>query len=506
MVILLLNQKKNKNVMKYFWLAILCLITVSISAQVNYNQRDDKYTLLGLKRAKESYESKKKEMQRYEALFNKNYISQAEYETMKASFADAEVNYQQSLLAVIFEQQFISIESAVKYQLKDGKKRVRLKLANTSGGSEEYQKIVNIDDALFRSLQPDIIHNVYVSLTNETGSVISQPYEAKINELTYGKPQTIDFSLLQDLDAVIVNLIYGNGTTRTMKIFLQKDASQNIVAVQSRQFSQELELGNSASFDLQLELYSGINNNYYLEVVNLPAQINRYFKDPASQARLSQFKFTENVNTQNAALQVSMPDRPSDEIVMDKPILFYVLVIPSNRLSELKELHSKDFSEEEINNMNIGYVKLEVTPRGKGILLVKAPQLFYTINAGEKVKMNIDIANEGTQRIDNIELKTDLPLNWTKNIEPHIINRLHVSEDKRVNMEFSPPVDIPAGRYEIRIKTTGLSDNQPITAEDKIVTIEVAAKPNLFGTAVIILLILGVISGIVVFGVKLSRK
>ena len=106
-------------------------------------------------------------------------MSEADYDKIKGSYSDAEVNYQQSLLAVLFEQQFVSVERAIKYQARDGKKHVRLRVANTSGGSEEYRKLVNIDDALFRSLQPDIINNIYISLTNNDNSIISLPYEAK---------------------------------------------------------------------------------------------------------------------------------------------------------------------------------------------------------------------------------------------------------------------------------------------------------------------------------------
>ena len=45
------------------------------------------------------------------------------------------------------------------------------------------------------------------------------------------------------------------------------------VAVQSEQFSQEVELGQTASFDLTLELFSGTDNTFSLEVVNLPQDL-----------------------------------------------------------------------------------------------------------------------------------------------------------------------------------------------------------------------------------------
>ena len=215
--------------------------------------------------------------------------------------ADAEVNYQQSLLAVLFEQQYVSIGRAVKYQDRDGKKRLKLSLVNASGGTEEFQKLIGINDDLFRHLQPDVISSIYVSVYNNDGSIISQPYEVKVQNLRAGKPREVDFGLLQDLDAVTVNIIYGNGSSRTLKIVLQKDNTANAVAVQSQQFSQEAELGKTATFDLTLELYSGVNNTFSLEVLNLPEQINRTFRDVATSARMTQIKFTESSNSRKAA-------------------------------------------------------------------------------------------------------------------------------------------------------------------------------------------------------------
>jgi hypothetical protein len=493
--------------LRFLLFATLTAISVTSSvAQVNYNQRDDKYRLLGLKRAKEADETAKKDLDRDQEMYSRKLISQAELDRAKNVCADAEVNYQQSLLAVLFEQQFVSVARAVKYQARNGTKHVRLTVANTSGGSAEYQKLLNIEDKLFRSLQPDIVNNVYVSLSNNDGAIVSQPYEAKIAQLRYGEPVVIDFLLLQDLDAATVNMIYGNGTTRTMKIYFQKDASVNKVAVQSQQFSQEVELGQSATYDLTLELFSGLENTYRLEVVNLPPQIDRYFKDPASGARLSQFKFMESTNTRKAALQVSLPDRPTEEVIMDKPIKFFLLVVPHDRADKMPDLQNTVWTQEEVEKLDVGFVRLELVPRGQGKLLVRAQQLFFTIKAQGKVFMHADVANEGTRRLDNIEVKTDLPLNWTKKIDPEVITSLGVGEEQRVSFEFTPPADVAVGRYEIRLRTSGLSDNYPVNAEDKTVTVEIAAGTNILGISVLVLLIVGIVAGIVIVGIRLSKR
>jgi uncharacterized membrane protein len=491
----------------FFTLTALPALVLPARAQSPmFNQRDDKYRLLGLKRSKETYEVAKRDFERQQTLFDKGLISQSELDRSRNSMADAEVNYQQSLLAVLFETQYVTVNKAIKYQAKDGGKHVRLTLANASGGTEELQKLVNIDDKLFRSLQPDVVNYVYASLLNADGSIISEPYEQKIEELTFGHPRELDFTLLQEVDAVTVNLTYGNGTTRSMKIFLKKDSSQRKVLVQSEQFSQEADMGKSASYDLRLEQFSSSSDPFSLEVVNLPQQITHYFKDPSSDARLTQVRFTESSNSRKAALVVSLPDRPSEEVAMEKTLPFYVLVVPAGRLGELNALSGKRLSQEDIEKLNVGYVRLELTPRGKGKLLVRAQQMLYTIRSGDKAEMTLDIVNEGTQPLQNIELKPDAPLNWTRDVEPKLIPLLGVGEEKKVIITCVPPAGVSVGRYDVRIQTYALSGTEPVTAEDKIMTVEIAAGTNILGTAIIVLLIIGAVGSIVVFGIRLAKK
>ncbi|MFQ5766862.1 MAG: hypothetical protein ACE5ID_02630, partial [Acidobacteriota bacterium] len=357
-----------------------------------FNQRDDQYRLLGLKRAKEAYEIARKELHRQQSLFKAGQISQSTLDRQRQIFSDAEVNYQQSLLAVLFEHQYVAVEQAVKYQSQEGRKRVRLVLNNRSGGGGEFRKLLGLDDALFRSLQPDIINDVYVSLMNDEDAIISQPYESKIDVLRFGEPATLDLGLLQDVNVVSVNLIYGNGTQSRRKILLQKDASFNKVVVQSQPFSQEAELGHSATFGLNLELFSGENSTFKLEVVNLPAAVNRYFADPDGKARLSQIKFTEGNNTRKAALSVFLPDRPGDKVHMDESLTFYVLAVPEDEVQKMQDTAGKTWTLPEIEDLHAGYARLELTPRGVGKIQVRMDQLYYAITAGQSVETKIHVS------------------------------------------------------------------------------------------------------------------
>ncbi|MCP4633152.1 MAG: hypothetical protein GY855_09530 [candidate division Zixibacteria bacterium] len=489
-----------------FLLTVLFCSTSLPQVYNPFNQRDDQYRLLGLKRAKESFEVARAEYDRQKKLFEKELITKVDLERARGSFADAEVNYQQSLLAVLFEEQFVSVQAAVKYHADDGTRHVRLTLANASGGSEEFRKVLNIDDDLFKSLQPDIVHNTYVSLLNDSNAIISQPYEAKITELRYGYPQTIDFKLLQDLDAVTVFIIYGNGNQRSMKILLQKDSSVNKVEIQSEQFSQEVVLGKIANYGLTLELFSGVENTFTLEVVNLPTDISHYFSNVDGNVRLRQVKFNESSRTKNAILRITLPDRASKQVKMDESIIFYALAIPDNKRADLSNKADHHWTEGELAELDIGYVKLELIPRGKGELIVHAPQLYHSILPDEVVEIALDLVNEGSRRLDHIEIKADPPLYWDKEIIPQNISTLEIGEETKVRLRFTPPPNTSIGKYEIRIQTSGLSSGLTVLGSDKIATVEIRSKTNIIGTVFIVLFILIIVGGIVFYGIRLSRK
>ena len=489
------------------FMVVLSLFGTAAAQTYNpFNQRDDTYTLLGLKRARQAYETTRAELDREQSLYDRGLSSDVALERARNAFTDAEVNFQQSLLAVLFEEQYITVSKAVKYRAADGTKRARLTLANTSTGSAEFQKLVNIEDELFRSLQPDVIPNVYVSILNKDNAIISQPYEAKIPQLRSGEPVTLDFALLQDLDAITVFMIYGNGNQRTMKIFLQKDASEDRVLVQSEQFSQEVELGSSTSFDLSLELFSGTSNTFALEAVNLPPQIGRFFKDPAGQVRLKHVKFTESSRSLAAALEIALPDRPGENIELDRPIRFFVLAVPPDRGVDMAQLRAQDWTEEAVRELNVGYAALELVPRGRGELVVRIPQLYQAIDPDQPAQLVVELVNDGSHRLDNPELAFDLPLRWTCEIHPERLEALEIGRESRVELTLRPPEDVAPGKYNVRLRSSAVSNGEPVSGEDKTITVEVRAETNLIGTTVMVAVLLGLVLAVVVFGVRLSRK
>jgi len=471
-----------------------------------FNERDNQYLLLGLKRAKVTYEASRSDYARNQEMFDQELISQAELDMSHINFTEAEVNYQQQMLSVMFEAQYVTVQSAMKYEGVGTTNRIRLVIANAASGGAEFQQLVEFEDELWKSLQPDVVHDVYVSLMDDEEAIIGLPYEVKVDELHYGNPVEIDFSLLVDADVVSVNIIYGNGSSRRLKVFLQKDESVNKAIIQSEQFSQEIELGGTTDYAMSIELFSGESDTFKLEAVNLPAEVNRFFLDSISGNRLSQFQFQQGVNARQIALRLFLPERPTEQVNMDVPIPFYAVSIPRERAVEIGDLRNRTLTQAELEAMDVGYVALELVPRGIGEILVRAPQLFHQIDAGGTVQVALEIVNEGTRRLDNVRLEVDAPFNWQEQVEPSVISTLEINEEGRVEIFITPPADITPGRYEVRVRTTSLSDDLPIRGEDKTITVQIAQQANVYGTLIIISLIVLLVLGIVIFGIRLSRR
>ncbi|HJO12760.1 MAG: NEW3 domain-containing protein [Gammaproteobacteria bacterium] len=488
-------------------IALLALPWASQAQQGTFfNERDDQYLLLGLKRAKVSFEASLAEYERQQELFEQELISEASLDRSEINYIEAEVNYQQQMLAVLFEAQYVTIQSAVKYQGEGTDNRIKLVIANAAAGGAEFDQLVEFEDELWKSLQPDVVHDVYVSLMDDDDTIIGLPYEVKVDELHYGEPVELDFTLLVDSDVVSVNIIYGNGSSRRLKVFLQKDASVNKAIIQPEQFSQEIELGGTTDYGMSIELFSGVSDTFKLEAVNLPAEINRYFLDAVSGNRLSQFQFTEGVNTRQIAMRLFLPERPTSLVNMDEPITFYAVSIPRERSEEIGDLRGRIMTPTELEALDIGYTALELVPRGIGEILVRAPQLFHTIEAGGTVQVGLEVVNEGTRRLDNVEVEVDSPFNWIERVEPELISTLEINQEGRIEVFITPPADIVPGRYEARVSTTSLTDDLPIRGEDKTITIQIAQQANVYGTLIILGLIIALVLGIVIFGIKLSRR
>jgi hypothetical protein len=500
--------EKMKNAARISALALLLTVSIQygFSQEALRSQQSQTQKLLTLKKAQLQLEMMKGEFERALKLKELGLISEQEFVQKRTANLQAQVEYQEALISFMGSEARISVASAVKFQDKTGKKFVRVSLRYSSKELKQLEEL-NIDaEDLFPLDFLREIKDVYVSLRSE-GKIISDPYEKTIPSLALEQEKQVTFQLLKDVENLDVNVFY-SGKDETTAVYLQKGLSANIVTVNSAQFSQEADLESEATFDLSLEKFSGEANIFRLRVVNLPQQISYEFVDTQTQARLSQIKFTEGVTSMDLSLRLYLPKNADQEVLIDQPIEFYCLALDEEQSVRLNEMLSSSTKLEgkDIDNLNAGSVKLEIIPRGVGKVEVQAVSLYHEIKVGQSVSMEVRVKNTGTRRLNNIRVFTELPLNWRSEIRPDLIQTLDQGREEIVAIDFLPPEGISVGDYEPKIKTECIADNRQVESEDKIVRIHVTAKTNILGISLLVLFLVGLLVGIVVFGIKLTRR
>ncbi len=503
----MLNRRNQFLVFSIVCFLLLGSLPVRLCGQESVGSKEEvRFKILEVQKAYYKLDEERARYERAKGLLDKDLISREEFNEIEAEYKTADINYTRSLLDLLYDQPHVMVEEAVKYQGQDGKRRVRLTIKNTSGESFDLASLpIPKESDFFEDLQWRNLNNVFVSL-RLGDTIISQPYEVMIPVLRYNHSQTIDFGLLRDVDEVVVSVSFADRVI-TKRVYLQKDSTANIVSVVSSKFSQEADLGKTATYDLSLERFTAEDNVFKLWVANLPRQINYEFVDPKTNAKLTQIKFTEGVTTQDLLLKLYLSERADKDVQIDSPIKFFVLV--GNEEYDENLALSNDGMELDpsvIQQMQVGWVQLELIPRGVGEIEVKTLNLYHEIDPGEHVTMNIVVRNTGTRRLDNIVIDTDLPYDWRSSISPDIIETLNPDKEEEVRISFYPPEGLGMGDYEAKIKTNAMASNRPVETEDKRVRIHIRSETSTVGNVLLGLAIIGILLALVIFGVRLSRR
>lgn len=464
------------------------LMTFILIASFSYAQGDTEAALLlDLKKTRADFEVAKQKFENDTKLFNEKAISANDYNRSKNELLSKEVDYQKLILKLISQQSYITVERAVKYQDNRGNRKVKITLKSALEGNEEYlNQFQDHFDVFTPEMRSGKIYNIYVSLVdNETKTIIGSPYEFRVPSIELGKLADADFELLKDAENLTVSLNYNNRKDEK-NIYLKKDASMSLIDITSMQFSQEADLSSKAAYDITLERFSTSDDVYRLEVKNLPRQISYDFTDGGS--KVTQIRFAQGINVKKLSLQVYLPDRDDEQVVIDQPIKFQVEAINS------------------ANGESAGSEQLEIIPRGKGKIEVRANNLYHETTVGKEVTMDAIIRNGGSRRLDNIRITAEKPLGWDVIMEPNLISSLEPEKEEKVIITIIPPKDGSVGAQEVRIKTEAMADNRKVDTEDKTVRIQVNASTSIWGTLALILLLIAFIGGIVWFGMKLSKR
>lgn len=490
------------------------------------NELSLRAALVDLENAKETHDRYESQLKAAEGLFKKSIISQKELDEALSAYTraqqllkQAEIELDRTKLSFLANATHITIMEAKKYYDSQGRRMLDLVLKNNSNltlaesalglsesGSESQFPSGWQNPEQIRALLN--IENIIVSVVNDTASSIGKPYEKIIPILHYDKQEKLTFTLLTDVQEAGVKLQYLDKTV-TEKIFLEKESLQEIPTVVASQFSQEGQLGTDIRYDLDLEMLVTSDTSFSLLVTNLPPQINFSFIDSGSGARITSVRFTEEVSKHDLALRVSIPQK-LDVKMIDETIRFQAWVVTTKQVELLnilkQEYAGQVIPAEKLGQIKAGRVDLALIPKGAGRLEIMINNLFEEIKPQQDVHIKADLHNDGTLTLFNIVPEISPPLGWTAEVVPKLIERLSPDDKQSIQIHLSPGDDVSVGEYEAQIEARGQSGSEVIEAIEKRLKVKITAETNITATLLLVGGLVILIVGIVVFGVKLSRR
>jgi uncharacterized membrane protein len=159
-----------------------------------------------------------------------------------------------------------------------------------------------------------------------------------------------------------------------------------------------------------------------------------------------------------------------------------------------------------VSGLDAGMVRLELIPRGIGRVEMRAPNLYHEIFPGDEVSMEVTLRNIGSRRLDSLRLLTETPLGWQGRVEPDLVSALEVDGETVVQLTFSPPDGVPVGDYQMRIRAESAAAERRVESQETTVRVHVAAPANLALTGILALMLVLLVAGIVIFGIKLTSR
>ena len=463
---------------------LLLLAEPSVAQGQRGYQEYPRSALFLAQRAEITLQDSRLKLERAGQLVAEELISQQEYEQAELQHRSSLVEYQNYLLQALSERSHIVIKRAVKRRGLQGGSRVTLEVGHAvaplpDGFMEE--------GALARLLEAPV-RNLFVSL-EAAGTNVGEPYEAEVERLLPGRTATVDIQLLRDCDELSVVLRY-NGRVETRTVILQRDESDDVLALRCSQSSQEVNLGETAEYSLKLERFTTHQVSVPLEVQGLPAEIGRAFFDPATEARINEAAFGAGEAICELSLRLYMPERLSATVTLEETITFGLLVAG-------EEVRGTAADEP---------ATLVAIPRGVPKLEIAAPNLFLQASRHSPAQSAMEVTNSGTKRLDGIQITVQSPMGWTGQLEPATITSLAPGETRPVLLQLVPPVDAPGGEYEAKVHASTLSDSRVVETDDKVIRIRLEEENPILGSLALASGFLLLVGGIVGLGVRLSRR
>lgn len=448
-----------------------------------------------------------------QGLYNKVELANAEDSYNMASLAkeQAVIDLEKTRLTFLNDALHVTLQKAALYRDDEGHRHALLTLRNSSNIAKILDEDGAYSDQEKRALLT--IENLAVRIYHE-GKLIGRPFEFRVPRLGYSQTRKVDFVLQRETESVAVNLAYAD-TLVQMPVFLEKEATEDRVQVEAVQFSLEGELGTRVSYELELERFVDDNKTFTLDVLNLPADYTYEYHEydmeggGSRDRRVSRIRFKKGSTAKTIRLYVNMPKEIEKDLLNAK-FTFFVLVLDrfaSQRLGALKEAgQGRALNREDLDSAAISYEALELIPRGRAEITIAASNLFHKVSLKDLIEFSFNLHNTGTVKLDHVRVYLTLPIDWTANATPEKNITLDVEEKKRVDVEVVPAADLVAGDYEIKLETRTLHEGREIEAGAKIMRIQVEGKSNFLIGAILMLALIGMVVGVAVMTIKVSRR
>jgi len=358
------------------------------------------------------------------------------YQKAALAFRTAEIELEKTRLGFLKDATLVTVLDAKKYRTEDGQYMVSVTIRNDSDlgkartAMEEEDSVLS-DQELASLLQLD---NVIVTLIGKADmarfrdegqraveAIIGDPYQRIVPVLAHDQTVELTYQLLKkDVEAVTIRVAY-LGTQREYPVFLKREASQELPTATSTQYAQQGQLGRTIRYDLLLERLGKEDRSFSLIVLNLPSQITFAFRDPRSDARVTQVKFTEEISKQSLDLEIAIPERLDQELV-DKNISFDVFVTRPAELKAVSEIRKQYRGEsipaEALATIKGSRVELILIPKGVGKLDILMTNQYKEVQEGDPAGFKFSILNSGTLALRQVTPELDLPLEWEGGASP----------------------------------------------------------------------------------------
>ncbi len=401
----------------------------------------------------------------------------------------------------------ISIISAKKYR-ENNQIMVTIRLKNTS--TAESMPINATPEEIAAANE---IRSIFVSLKDieSTGGTqstnIAQPYERKIPLLGYNDEIGLTFQLQKDVDSIMIALKYPDLLeTDNRLVYLQKESEEDVVNVSSLQFSQEGNLGNRVTYDLQLDRLAETENTFQLRIINLLNSLTFEFQDTESQSRVSQVKFTQAQSKRDLSLIVHVTDE-LDASYLDRTLEFFVAVIDADEAQQLGGVNNRlELSPEQISQIKGGVERFELIPKGVPQIELFIPNAYHTIKIGEQIDMTLKLRNIGTRDLVDIRMAVDVYTDWRYIVEPEVVPELPRNEETEVHLTLVPSSEVGVGEYEAMVNAELTVDNRHVEAREKTVRVHIQSQPRLSVTTILFGVLVLLVIGIAIVTVRISRR